>query len=200
MSFSASRGRAGRVRAPGGRRPGDARPGPDQGRKESRRSQDPDRAPGASRRRHGPGRQARSGRLLHQGQRQGRSGRRRPPTTWRSPCGTTSSRPSRARSSCPSRSPSRAARRCRTRWRSTCGRRRRAPGSTKDREKEPYDFEQVFSGDASAPAAGKPIEMTRRVVVSPGELRRVRGPCSPARAPSRSRTTSWSRASSRSST
>jgi hypothetical protein len=39
----------------------------------------------------------------------------------------------------------------------------------KDREKEPYEFEQVFSGDAAAPAAGKPVEITRRIVVAPGE-------------------------------
>ena len=41
---------------------------------------------------------------------------------------------------------------------------------TKDREKQPYEFEQVFSGDAAAPAAGKPMEITRRLVVSPGDL------------------------------
>lgn len=41
---------------------------------------------------------------------------------------------------------------------------------TKDREKEPYDFEQVFTGDAVAPATGKPVELTRRMVVSSGEI------------------------------
>jgi hypothetical protein len=42
-------------------------------------------------------------------------------------------------------------------------------GLTKDREKSPYEFEQVFTGDAVAPAAGKPVELTRRIVVSPGD-------------------------------
>lgn len=40
---------------------------------------------------------------------------------------------------------------------------------TKDRDKATFEFEQVFTGDAVAPAAGKPLEFTRRVVVSPGE-------------------------------
>lgn len=40
---------------------------------------------------------------------------------------------------------------------------------TKDRDKAQFEFEQVFSGDAAAPGAGKPLELTRRIVVSPGE-------------------------------
>ena len=47
---------------------------------------------------------------------------------------------------------------------------KKGSGLTKDREKEPYDFEQVFTGDAVAPAPGKPVELTRRIVVSPGDL------------------------------
>jgi hypothetical protein len=47
---------------------------------------------------------------------------------------------------------------------------KRGSAPTKDREKEPYDFEQVFTGDAVAPAPGQPVELTRRIVVSPGDL------------------------------
>lgn len=39
---------------------------------------------------------------------------------------------------------------------------------TKDRDKAQFEFEQMFTGDAAAPAAGKPLELTRRIVVSPG--------------------------------
>lgn len=38
----------------------------------------------------------------------------------------------------------------------------------KDREKSPYPFEQDFTGDAVSPAAGKPAEITRRLLASPG--------------------------------
>lgn len=39
----------------------------------------------------------------------------------------------------------------------------------KDRVKTPFEFEQAFDGDAAATAAGRPLEITRRIVVSPGE-------------------------------
>lgn len=40
----------------------------------------------------------------------------------------------------------------------------------KDPQKTPYEFEQVFTGDAVAPASGKPVELTRRIVVPSGDL------------------------------
>lgn len=40
---------------------------------------------------------------------------------------------------------------------------------TKDRDKAQFEFEQLFTGDAVAPAAGKPLELTRRIVVSSGD-------------------------------
>lgn len=40
---------------------------------------------------------------------------------------------------------------------------------TKDRDKVEFEFEQVFSGDAVSMGAGKPLELTRRVVASPGD-------------------------------
>lgn len=40
---------------------------------------------------------------------------------------------------------------------------------TKGRDKVTFEFEQVFTGDAAAPAAGKPLELTRRIVVTPGD-------------------------------
>jgi hypothetical protein len=43
------------------------------------------------------------------------------------------------------------------------------PLPTKDRDKAQFEFEQLFTGDAVAPAAGKPLELTRRIVVSPGD-------------------------------
>jgi hypothetical protein len=43
-------------------------------------------------------------------------------------------------------------------------------GTPVAKEKPEYDFEQIFTGDAVPPAAGKPVEITRRIVVSPGDL------------------------------
>lgn len=41
---------------------------------------------------------------------------------------------------------------------------------SRDREESPYPFEQFFTGDAVAPAAGRRVELTRRIVVPPGEI------------------------------
>jgi hypothetical protein len=40
----------------------------------------------------------------------------------------------------------------------------------KDPEKTPYEFEQLFTGDALPSAAGKPVELTRRIVVPAGDV------------------------------